>query len=182
WNCGTLGVSTLSYSTSTALETWPMPARDVDVLTELDRLGERYHSDREALLESDSIGLTQFYNRFHDKEVDDSRSEELRGLHREIDLAVASAYGWDDLDLEHGYHEVAYLPENDRVRFTISDRARLEVLRRLSELNHQRYDEEVAQGLHGRAASPGARKPRSVGSQNTHMQQPSLDFDAAPAN
>src|SRR5690606_27021954 len=96
WNCGTLGVSTLSYSTSTALETWPMPARDVDVLTELDRLGERYHSDREALLESDSIGLTQFYNRFHDKEVDDSRIEELRGLHREIDLAVASAYGWDD--------------------------------------------------------------------------------------
>ncbi|MFW7344262.1 type IIL restriction-modification enzyme MmeI, partial [Pollutimonas sp. H1-120] len=25
WSCGTLGASTLSYSTTAALETWPMP-------------------------------------------------------------------------------------------------------------------------------------------------------------
>jgi hypothetical protein len=28
------------------------------------------------------------------------------------------AFGWDDLDLGHGYHEQPNLAENDRVRFT----------------------------------------------------------------
>jgi hypothetical protein len=172
WNCGTLGASTLSYSTSTALETWPMPVQGSDGLSELDHLGKRYHADRETFLDSSSIGLTQFYNRFHDKADDDSRIEVMRGLHREIDLAVARAYGWDDLDLEHGFHAVPYLPENDRVRFTISDRVRLEVLRRLSELNHQRYEEEVSQGLHG---SSGTRAPRRAAA--TALAQPSLDFE-----
>ncbi len=172
WNCGTLGASTLSYSTSTALETWPMPVQSTDDLSELNLLGKRYHSDREALLEGNSIGLTQFYNRFHDKSDDDPQIEELRILHREIDQAVARAYGWDDLDLEHEFHAVPYLPENDRVRFTISDRVRLEVLRRLSELNHQRYEEEVSKGLH---SSSGTRAPRRA--TGTALTQPSLDFE-----
>jgi hypothetical protein len=61
-----------------------------------------------------------------------------------VDIAVARAYGWADLDLGHGFHAVPYLPANDRERFTISEPARLEVLRRLGELNRQRYDEEKA--------------------------------------
>ncbi|SBP89276.1 Eco57I restriction-modification methylase domain-containing protein [Thiomonas delicata] len=174
WNCGTLGTSTLSYSTSTALETWPMPILDGD--EEIENLGERYHSHRESFMAEEAIGLTQLYNRFHDRSDTDPRMGRMRVLHREIDLAVARAYGWDDLDLEHGFHEVPYLPENDRVRFTLSDRARLEVLRRLSELNHQRYEEEVAQGLHGNA---GARTPRRAA--RATLTQPSFDFDAEAA-
>jgi hypothetical protein len=170
WNCGTLGVAGISYSTSTALETWPMPI--FENCEELDDLGERYHSHRESLMVDEAIGLTQLYNRFHDQSDDDSRIERMRGLHRDIDLAVARAYGWDDLDLEHGFHAVPYLPENDRVRFTISDRVRLEVLRRLSELNHQRFEEEVSQGLHG---SNGTRAPRRAA--GTALAQSSLDFE-----
>lgn len=67
----------------------------------------------------------------------------LRELHREMDEAVAQAYGWDDLDLEHGFHET-----KQGLRFTISEAARREVLGRLLKLNHERYAEEVAQGLH----------------------------------
>ncbi len=106
--------------------------------------------------------------------------EDLRALQREMDIAVAHAYGWDDLDLEHGFHEVPYLPENDRVRFTISESARVEVLRRLSELNRQRYEEEVAQGLHGnttpRTSTPKRRRT------SADAPQPSLDFGTIPAN
>lgn len=170
WNCGTLGAATLNYSTSYAMETWPMPVLDGN--EELDDLGERYHSHRESLMAEEAIGLTQLYNRFHDRSDDDSRIDVMRGLHRDIDQAVARAYGWDDLDLEHGFHAVPYLPENDRVRFTVSDRVRLEVLRRLSELNHQRYEEEVSQGLHG---SSGTRAPRRAAA--TALAQPSLDFE-----
>ena len=53
--------------------------------------------------------------------------------------------GWDDLDLDHGFHEVAYLPENNCMRFTVSETTRVEILRRLSELNRDRFDEEINQ-------------------------------------
>lgn len=170
WTCGMMGLSTLKYSTTEALETWPMPALDSG--NEFDVLGERYHSHRESLMVVEAIGLTQLYNRFHDQSDEDPRIETMRVLHREIDFTVARAYGWDDLDLEHGFHAVPYLPENDRVRFTVSDRVRLEVLRRLSELNHQRHEEEVSQGVRG---SSGTRAPRRAAA--TALAQPSLDFE-----
>ncbi|MGF6763372.1 hypothetical protein P3T24_003698 [Paraburkholderia sp. GAS33] len=181
WNCGTLRTSTtVSYSTSTALETWPMP--NIDDRDELNRLGERYHTHREAILEDEAIGLTELYNRLHDPSNGDTRIEVMRGLHREIDVAVARAYGWSDLDLDHGFHAATYLPENDRVRFTIGEGARLEVLRRLSKLNRQRYEEEVAQGLHGgsttRASSGAPRAGRTTGALTA---QPSLDFETEAA-
>ena len=93
-----------------------------------------------------------------------------------MDVAVAHAYGWDDLDLGHGFHEVPYLPESDRVRFTIAETARVEVLRRLSELNRQRYEEEVARGLHSDATPRSQRRAASP-----DVSQPSLDFDAGAA-
>lgn len=53
------------------------------------------------------------------------------------------------MDAEHGFHEVATLPDSDRGRFTIYESDRLEVLRRLSALNRQRYQEgqEAARSL-----------------------------------
>lgn len=44
---------------------------------------------------------------------------------------------------DHGY-----LPENDRVRYTIHPDARKEILKRLLQLNHKLYAEEEAKGLH----------------------------------
>jgi hypothetical protein len=54
-----------------------------------------------------------------------------------MDRAVASAYGWTDLDLGHDYHET-----RQGVRFTIGELARREVLQRLLKLNHERHEEE----------------------------------------
>jgi hypothetical protein len=64
--------------------------------------------------------------------------EAFRDLHAELDQAVAAAYGWDDLVLGHGFHEQDYLPETDRVRFTVSPAARAELLERLLKLNWAR--------------------------------------------
>lgn len=80
----------------------------------------------------------------------------LRELHKEMDEAVLSAYGWHEdsekwgktIQLRHDFYEVDYLPENDRVRYTIHPDARKEVLKRLLLLNHERFEEEVAKGLH----------------------------------
>ncbi len=79
---------------------------------------------------------------------------ELRRLHVQMDQAVLSAYGWDKdgpdgpvIDLRHDFYEVDYLPENDRIRFTIHPDARREVLKRLLLLNHRIHAEEVKAGL-----------------------------------
>lgn len=72
----------------------------------------------------------------------------LRELHKEMDEAVLEAYGWQDIQLRHDFYEVDYLPENDRIRYTIHPEARKEVLKRLLLLNHERYEEEIKQGLH----------------------------------
>lgn len=73
--------------------------------------------------------------------------EKLRKLHVQMDEAVLEAYGWQDIQLRHNFYEVDYLPENDRIRYTIHPDARKEVLKRLLELNHQIHEEEVKAGL-----------------------------------
>ena len=71
----------------------------------------------------------------------------LRDLHVQMDNAVLEAYGWSDINLRHDFYEVDYLPENDRVRYTIHPDARREILKRLLELNHKIHNQEVADGL-----------------------------------
>lgn len=176
WQQSSRHETRLRFAPSDAIETMPFP-KELDVLGPL---GEAYLKARRKVMSDEGIGFTKLYNRFHTDTERDPRIEGLRTLQCEMDAAVARAYGWDDLDLEHGFHEVPYLPENDRVRFTISETARVEVLRRLSELNRQRYEEEVAQGLHGnttpRTSTPKRRRT------SADVPQPSLDFDAIPAN
>lgn len=87
---------------------------------------------------------------------------ELRHLHVQMDIAVRDAYGWQDLNLEHGFYEVDTLPENDRVRYTISPTARKELLRRLLELNLQRAAEESAAKVAAAPAKPKRGKKASA--------------------
>ena len=94
----------------------------------------------------------------------------LRELHEEMDEAVLEAYGWhqDDpkwgkaIQLRHDFYEVDYLPENDRVRYTIHPEARKEVLKRLLQLNHERYAEEVSAGLHDKKGAKKEEKAKKV--------------------
>jgi hypothetical protein len=76
--------------------------------------------------------------------------EELRLLHKEMDEAILTAYGWDidtrrwgpAIRLRHGFHEVDYLPEKDNVRYTIHPEARRKILKRLLLLNHEIHEAE----------------------------------------
>ncbi|MDR1897717.1 MAG: restriction endonuclease, partial [Prevotellaceae bacterium] len=68
--------------------------------------------------------------------------QEMRRLQIVLDKIVLDAYGWSDIPLRHDFYEVDYLPENDRIRFTIHPNARREILKRLLQLNHQIYEEE----------------------------------------
>jgi hypothetical protein len=153
---------TLGYSVSKCFNTWPWPRT---ILTgkvkSLEALGETYSFGRREIMLARREGLTKTYNRFHDSEETGPDIRKLRELHVEMDKAVAAAYGWDDLDLGHDFH-----PTKQGVRFTISESARREVLARLLKLNHERYAEEVKQGLHdkkgkGKKASGGRSRKNS---------------------
>ena len=67
----------------------------------------------------------------------------LRAKHVQMDNAVLEAYNWQDIQLKHDFYEVEYLPDNDRVRYTIHPEARKEVLKRLLQLNHKIHEEEM---------------------------------------
>ena len=152
----------LRYSPSNCFATFALPAgRWQTTDSGLADLGECYHAHRKALMLSVWLGLTKIYNLFHARDLSpeivtrvskkdaDTASAgyealiELRSLHVQLDLAVRDAYGWQDLDLEHGFHEVETLPDNDRVRYTISPAARREVLKRLLIENHTRAKSET---------------------------------------
>ena len=110
-------------------------------------------------------GLTKTYNRLHSADDTADDIQHLRDLHAEMDMAVAAAYGWTNLDLGHGFHET-----KQGLRFTISESARREVLARLLKLHHERYAEEVAQGLHDKDKKKGTKAKKS----NKASEGPSL--------
>ncbi|MDO9567228.1 MAG: hypothetical protein Q7J15_10860 [Candidatus Desulfaltia sp.] len=52
-----------------------------------------------------------------------------------------------------------YLPENDRVRYTISPDTRKEFLKRLLKLNHEIHEQEVKAGLHAKGKTKKNKRP-----------------------
>jgi hypothetical protein len=159
---GSYNLMLIRYSPSDLFDTFPLPRSSLD---ELRVLGEKYFIAREGVMLLNGIGLTEFYNAIHNPGELDVNYQSFRALQIKLDCLVASAYGWGDIDLEHGFHSVSYLAGGDEVRFTISDRARLEVLKRLLVINDQRYQEESAQkslvGAQATASKVRARQAKS---------------------
>jgi methylase of polypeptide subunit release factors len=163
-----------------------------DIKNNLDVVGESYHEYRKQLLLAMQLGLTKTYNLFHsnaittqtvdtkDKQVANLQKHlektantisfdeaiegilKLRELHVQMDLAVLDAYGWNDIQLRHDFYEVDYLPENDRIRYTIHPDARKEVLKRLLELNHQIHAEEVEERLFDKKPASKSKKKKDT--------------------
>ncbi|MGE3726808.1 MAG: DNA methyltransferase [Candidatus Sericytochromatia bacterium] len=144
-----------TYFPVDAFETFPFPPcllpgaeanlAHLALREKLETIGEAYYTHRQGIMARSQLGLTKTYNRFHDPGESHPEIAELRRLHVAMDEAVAHAYGWGDLALGHGFHET-----KQGLRFTVSEAARQELLDRLLALNHARYAEEVAQGLHSK--------------------------------
>jgi hypothetical protein len=145
----------LRYSPTDCFQNFPFP----DDTSVLDQTGDRYLTFRTETLLAENQGLTKVYNRVHEQPEDTAeRIEELRRLRRELDRAVADAYGWTDLELDHAFRETPL-----GLRYTISEAVKTEVLDRLLELNHARYAEEVAQGLRNKGAKKKRRRRATAG-------------------
>ena len=152
----------LRYSPSDCFDTFAFPAGLWQAADPgLAELGERYHAHRKELMQSLWLGLTKIYNLFHARDLSPemvakvSRKDastvaagfeallELRRLHVALDIAVRDAYGWQDLDFDHDFHENETLLETDRVRYTINLASRREVIKRLLAENYARAEAEA---------------------------------------
>lgn len=149
--CSTLETR-LRYVPSDVFETFVFPngvlsgsSSSTTFSDALDVAGKEFDDARAEVMSRRKEGLTKTYNRFHDPGKNDADIQKLREMYIEMDQAVAAAYGWSDLSLNHGFHET-----KQGIRFTISEAARREVLQRLLKLNHERHAEEVKQGLHSK--------------------------------
>ncbi|MEV5693046.1 Eco57I restriction-modification methylase domain-containing protein [Micromonospora globbae] len=141
----------LRYTPSDVFETFALP----ELTSEVRELGDWLDTYRRDVMLSRQAGLTATYNLVFDPACQDEDIVELRRIHRDIDEATFRAYGWNDLvkqGLDHGFHKAgAY------TRYTIGPAVQREVLDRLLELNHQRYAEEVAKGLHDKKSGRKAK-------------------------
>ena len=139
----------LRYTPSDCFETFPFPP-GFETSAELEAAGQAYHDHRAALMVENNEGMTKTYNRFHNRAERSPGILRLRELHAEMDRAVLSAYGWDDLA---DRAEPIFLDESNEDDHTYQGRLfwpadfRDEVLARLLALNADRAAQERAAGL-----------------------------------
>jgi hypothetical protein len=162
-NSSTLGAGTLNYSTTDCFGTFPFP---LNLSDDLKNISEGYYLFRKNFMKNIQMGLTKTYNQLHSVQLAKTGENptlkkhlstisngyslinahsdiiQLQNLQRNLDNIALKSYGWSDIQLKHDFYEMDYLPENDRVRFTIHPDARKEILKRLLKLNHKLYQAE----------------------------------------
>jgi len=152
---GRLMKTDTAYAPSSSFNTFPLPYQPlIETNEELANVARNLGSVRQDI-ELAHGGKTIIYNRFHDATEESEDIARLRALHVQMDQSVATAYGWSDLDLGHGFHET-----KQGVRYTISEPVRRIVLDRLLALNHQRHAEEEAENVANAASAPVKRGRR----------------------
>ena len=120
------------YTPSDVFETYPRP----EPTPNLGGVGRTLDVERREIMLRRELGLTKLYNLINDPDISDASDPDvarMRGIHVELDHAVMSAYGWDDVQLDHGFHNYRQM-----TRWTVSPAARVEILDRLLEENHRR--------------------------------------------
>lgn len=126
------------YTPSDVFETFPRP----EPTPELETIGRALDTERREIMLRRDLGLTKLYNLVNDPGLEtgvDPDVDRMRAIHVELDAAVAAAYGWDDLDLTHGFHTYRKM-----TRWTVPPATRVEILDRLLEENHRRAAAEAA--------------------------------------
>jgi len=119
----------VSYSPSDVSLTFPRP----DQSDRLAEVGRTLDSERREVMLRRKLGLTKLYNLVNDPDYTDDDVTRMRDIHVELDQAVMEAYGWSDVEHDHGFHTYRQIK-----RWTLSPEARVEILDRLVKENLDR--------------------------------------------
>jgi hypothetical protein len=121
------------YAPSDVFDTFPRPASN-DRLAEV---GRKLDVERREIMLRRCLGLTKLYNLVNDPDYTDGDIARMREIHVELDHAVMNAYGWGDVELDHGFHTYRQMR-----RWTVSPAARVKILDLLLEENLRRAVEQ----------------------------------------
>lgn len=141
----------IAFSTRNSLDTFAFPGSNPNATN----AGRALWEACAAAMRERGTGVTTLLNHVHTESESSSDILQLRALQEAADRAVADAYGWTDLELDHDFRETPL-----GLRYTVSEAVKTEALDRLLELNHARHAEEVAQGLHAKGAKRGSKSGR----------------------
>lgn len=172
WRSTSKGISGKKYSTSSAMDTFPLPNL---IDASLEKVSFEYYEARDEAVKAYGLNLTSLYNRIHDLSDDRELIEKLR-LHTQLlDAEVCSNLGISDISLDHGFHCQDDLPANDNIRFTVSQSAREEIILRLIDINQNRHKQENStKSITGGRLD---RKPQRRSTANPYSSQKGFDFD-----
>ena len=151
------------YTPSDVFETFPRP----EPTAELEVIGRTLDTERREVMLRRELGLTKLYNLVNDPGLEtgtDPDVDRMRAIHVELDETVAAAYGWDDLDLTHGFHSYRKM-----TRWTVPPATRVEILDRLLKENHRRAAAEALT----QSSSPAKRGRKAA---KTPIQEETLDI------
>lgn len=146
----------IRYTLSDIFETFPRPPDRKGLEAPMARLD----GVRAEIMSRRGIGLTKLYSMVNSSAVADAMDADIalvRSIHVQLDEAVADAYGWSDILLDHGFHTYRQME-----RWTVSPAARVELLDRLLDENHRRAALEAASGGRGTKS----RGPKRVSSRS----------------
>ena len=137
-------------------------------------MGENYYNAREEYCKKHRIGPTEFYNLINNPSVITDEISQFRKIIQEIDEEVINLYGWENIDIQHGFHPQTHLPENDRIRFGFSEDERAKIIRLLVKCNHA---EKSRQQDVSKAKPKATKTPKTI----TRAAAPASLFDQPPA-
>ncbi|HBN9610488.1 Eco57I restriction-modification methylase domain-containing protein [Pseudomonas aeruginosa] len=155
----------LQISITESVSKYPLPTLKVSdegefAAATFNKLAVQYSSENEC-------GLTDVMNAVHTPTNSDTTVVELRNLLVTVDAQVVAAYGWTDIELTYDFRSFAGGSVNDPWRWALSEDASVELMRRLTELNRQRFDELSQAPAH--ALSPAKRGRRSKAASSVRL-------------
>lgn len=141
------------YTPSDVFETFPRPEESL----ELGQIGRHLDASRREVMLRRQLGLTALYNTVNDPALSgDDDVDLIREIHEQLDRRVTDAYGWDDLDMAHGFYEYRGM-----TRWTVTPQTRVELLDRLLELNHERASAEATAAAAAEATEVSKKRGRT---------------------
>ncbi len=158
---GGMGV-TLRLSIRESVAKYPVPEQSVatagvEAATQFNRLVAEFSA-------AHGCGLTDVMNAIHSPDNADATIAELRSLLPVIDAEVASAYGWNDVDLTHDFRAFGGGSANDKWRWALSADATATLLEKLVALNRARFEANSDAPATTKKANRGRRAKITVGS------------------
>ena len=140
-----------TYTPDLVFGSLPRP-ESTDVLRDV---GLALDSERREIMARRGVGATKLYSMVNNFDLrDDTDIARLRDLQVAVDEAAVCAYGWNDLELDHGFHVYRQV-----ARWSVSPRARIELLDRLLDENKSRT---LNQDAHTGVADLGVRGEASL--------------------